>query len=249
MKKSIRESIATTGRIPAGQQLITDTILFEVLDTKNVISEGRNGKTIPATKVTGVFQIADQLNGNKRVYPFDVLREAVQSLMPDIQARTVWGQLDHPDDAKVELSKVSHLITNLRMDGKKIIGEAEILESLPLGKQLRTLMECGKVGVSSRGVGNLEMSEYDDEAVTVLPGFKLVTWDAVASPSVTGCYLESMGSGAVETPDFNLSVSEGLDGIRGRGKKSAIRSRIEERKRMNDLELADVFKEWLDSKK
>ncbi len=77
------------------------------------------------------------------------------------------------------------------MDGKKVIGEAEVLHKVPCGAALRGLFEHKvRVGISSRGVGDMEMVEHGGrEAYRVMPGYAFVTWDAVAEPSVTGAVL------------------------------------------------------------
>jgi hypothetical protein len=94
-------------------------------------------------------------------------------------------------DAKIHLDRVSHLITKIWMDGRKVYGEAEILHKLPLGACLRGLFEHkARVGISSRGVGDMEVVESRGQQVyRVMPGYSFVTWDAVAEPSVSGAIL------------------------------------------------------------
>jgi hypothetical protein len=94
-------------------------------------------------------------------------------------------------DAKIHLDRVSHVITKLWMEGRKVYGEAEILHKLPLGACLRGLFEHKvEVGISSRGVGDMEIVESNGrEVYRVMPGYAFVTWDAVAEPSVSGAIL------------------------------------------------------------
>lgn len=94
-------------------------------------------------------------------------------------------------DAKIHLDRVSHLMTKVWMDGRKVFGEAEILHNLPCGACLRGLFEHKvRVGISSRGVGDMEVVENaGKEMYQVLPGYTFVTWDAVAEPSVSGAIL------------------------------------------------------------
>ena len=87
-----RQLIAETGVIPAGMQLIRDTHAFNVLDTKNVVVEGRDGSEEPALRVTGLFQEGDTENANGRVYgTSDVLAPAVESIQTDILHRLPCG--------------------------------------------------------------------------------------------------------------------------------------------------------------
>lgn len=94
-------------------------------------------------------------------------------------------------DAKVHLDRVSHLITKVWMEGKDVWGEAEVLDKLHYGSELRGLIESGvRPGISSRGVGDMEVRESNgQELYYVMPGYSLVTWDVVAEPSVKKAYL------------------------------------------------------------
>jgi len=94
-------------------------------------------------------------------------------------------------DAKIHLDRVSHLMTKVWMEGRKVYGEAEILHKLPCGAALRGLFEHKvRVGISSRGVGDMEVVEHNGQEVyRVMPGYSFVTWDAVAEPSVGGAIL------------------------------------------------------------
>ena len=187
-----RGLIAETGAIPADMQLIQDTFSFEVLDKKNAITEDVNGNGVPVLRVTGLFQKGDAQNANGRVYPTsDCLGPAVRSIQEDVANRSVMGEFDHPADAKIHLDRVSHLITKLWMEGRKVYGEAEILHSMPCGAALRGLFEHKvRVGISSRGVGDMEVVEQNGQEVyRVMPGYAFVTWDAVAEPSVNGAIL------------------------------------------------------------
>jgi hypothetical protein len=186
-----RGLIAETGIIPAGLHFIRDSHSFRPIDTKKSIAEGKDGKEISIFKVTGLFQEADKQNANGRVYPRSVLATAVEEILKDAERRAVMGEFDHPPDAKIHLDRVSHLITKVWMDGKKVYGEAEVLDAQPYGRCLRGLFEQKvNTGISSRGVGDMEVRESGgQEFYEVLEGYSFVTWDAVAEPSVHGAQL------------------------------------------------------------
>ena len=185
-----RGLVAQTGCIPEGTMLLQDVWPLVILDTKSVVSEGVVGGA-PATRVTGVFQVADDTNANGRVYPRPILREAVGAIQEDITNRSVWGEFDHPPDAKIHLDRISHLITKIWMEGKSVFGEAEIIGELPHGSQLNTLLKRGRIGISSRGIGDMEVRDNGgQELYYVTEGYRFVTWDAVAEPSVTGAILQ-----------------------------------------------------------
>tara|TARA_R110000868_G_scaffold118613_6_gene314561 strand:- start:4318 stop:5061 length:744 start_codon:yes stop_codon:yes gene_type:complete len=188
-----RGMIAETGIVPTGFRLIQDTFSFDIIDKKNIVVEGRDGKELPAMRVSGLIQMGDKENANGRFYSTqEVLRPAVSSIQDDISGRAVMGEFDHPADAKIHLDRVSHLMTKVWMDGRKVFGEAEILHNLPCGACLRGLFEHKvRVGISSRGVGDMEVVENaGKELYRVMPGYAFVTWDAVAEPSVNGAILQ-----------------------------------------------------------
>lgn len=238
-----RGIIAETGNIPAGLQLIRDTFPFKIIDRKETVVEDKNGREVPVMRVTGLFQEGDKENANQRLYSTrEVLAPAVSSIQEDVSGRAVMGEYDHPADAKIHLDRVSHLITKVWMDGRKVYGEAEILHKLPLGACLRGLFEHkARVGISSRGVGDMEVVESRGQQVyRVMPGYSFVTWDAVAEPSVNGAIL-NIQEGILKrirpieaqknqfSPEvYNNKIVEAIEdyfGLRKRGPKTGIVSR------------------------
>ena len=188
-----RKLIAETGIIPVGLKFIQDVFQFEVIDRKETVTEDVNGREVPVMRVTGLIQHGDKENANGRFYSTnEVLAPAVRSIQEDVQNRAVMGEYDHPADAKIHLDRVSHLMSKVWMDGKKVYGEAEILHILPCGACLRGLFEHKvRVGISSRGVGDMEVVEQHGQQIyRVMPGYAFVTWDAVAEPSVNGAILQ-----------------------------------------------------------
>lgn len=154
-----------------------------VIDKLTVVNEGKANSSM---KIRGVFQRADEANANKRIYRKSILENSIKSLKPLIEGRMLVGELDHPDANIVRLQNASHVITNLKMVGNEMIGEAEIL-STPAGQVVKALISDGvKIGVSSRGMGTI--SEDKDGVKYVNEDFKLVTFDIVADPSTRGAY-------------------------------------------------------------
>jgi hypothetical protein len=122
-------------------------------------------------------------NANQRVYPVDEIERAVKTLNEQIQSGySVLGEVDHPDDLKVNLDRVSHMITNMWMEGPNGYGKFKILPT-PMGNLIRTMLESGvKLGVSSRGSGNV------DDMSGKVSDFEIITVDIVAQPSAPGAY-------------------------------------------------------------
>jgi len=123
-------------------------------------------------------------NANQRVYPVNEIQTAVKTLNDQIgSGYSVLGEVDHPDDLKINLDRVSHMITEMWMDGPNGYGKMKILPT-PMGQLVRTMLESGvKLGVSSRGSGNI--SEYGGGQVS---DFEIITVDVVAQPSAPGAY-------------------------------------------------------------
>lgn len=186
-----RGLVAQTGYLPVGTQLIQDSWPLIVKKKEKTISESVKGGA-PVTRVTGIFQEAEKKNANGRVYPKKVMAEAVDAIMEDIKAGNVWAEYDHPSDAKIHLDRISHIIRGLWMEGNTVFGEADVIEELPYGKQLATLLRYGRVGISSRGVGDIEAREGrgGQEEMVVCEGYRIVTFDCVAEPSVSGAVLQ-----------------------------------------------------------
>jgi hypothetical protein len=160
------------------------------------MSEDIHGDQVPVLRIGGQFQRAGLPNANGRIYPRNVLAQAIQDIQEDISSRRVLGEYDHPPDAKIHLDRVSHLITKLWMEGDTVFGECEVLENTTHGRQLKALLESNvNIGISSRGVGDMETTLYEgEEYYQVMPGYTFVTFDIVAEPSVHGSYMSMVES-------------------------------------------------------
>jgi len=122
-------------------------------------------------------------NANKRVYPVSEISNAVTTINEQIKnGNSVLGEVDHPDDLKINLDRVSHMIESMWMDGPNGYGKLKILET-PMGQLVKTMVEGGvKLGVSSRGSGNV------NESSGHVADFEIVTVDVVAQPSAPNAY-------------------------------------------------------------
>ena len=122
-------------------------------------------------------------NANQRVYPVSEITTAVQSVNEQLkEGKSVLGEVDHPDDLKINLDRVSHMIESMWMDGPNGYGKLKILET-PMGQLVKTMIQGGvKLGVSSRGSGNV------NESSGQVADFEIVTVDVVAQPSAPNAY-------------------------------------------------------------
>lgn len=187
-------SISKTGEIPHGLSLFAEERAFNVLNSR-VVTESKTGKK--RMRLTGIIQKSDSYNENGRIYSSTVLEEAVDAIQDGIISRKIMGELDHSSDAKIHMDRISHLMTKVWMEGDKVFGELEVIEEMPCGKMLKALIEAGvTVGISSRGVGDMRPIMVEDigEAYEVLPGYRFITWDIVAEPSVKEAELSVLES-------------------------------------------------------
>lgn len=183
------------------KRLLIDVLTFDV--RPEIIKESiqTNGKVL----VSGVIQRANSLNQNKRRYPKPILMREVSKYMELVRDRRSLGELDHPEESVINLSNVSHLITNLTWKGDDLIGTVEILPT-PAGNILKTLFESGvKVGISSRGLGSVK--EMGDGTVEVQEDFEILGWDMVSNPSTQGSFMYPIH----ESVDNRIVIAEGLN--------------------------------------
>ena len=138
----------------------------------------------------GIFIQGGVKNANERVYPVSEIESAVNTLNEQITTGySVLGEVDHPDDLKINLDRVSHMITSMWMDGANGFGKLKILPT-PMGQLVSTMLESGvKLGVSSRGSGNV------DDGSGRVSDFEIVTVDIVAQPSAPNAYPKAIYEG------------------------------------------------------
>lgn len=145
----------------------------------------------------GIMMQAELKNGNGRVYPIDEISRAVTDAQKRItEGYSIMGELNHPDTLSINLDRVSHIITEVAMDGNNAIGKMKLLNT-PCGNIAKALIEGGaRIGVSSRGTGNVNESGSVSD-------FSFTTVDIVSTPSAPDAYpdavMEALGSKKIMT--------------------------------------------------
>lgn len=150
----------------------------------NIITESvNNGKDI---YLSGVFMQANIQNRNGRNYPLNEMTKAVESMNESIRAYGgIFGELDHPTTLTINMDRISHVITAVKMVGNDVIGKARLLDT-PMGLIAKELAKSGvRYGVSSRGAGSVNESG-------MVSNFNVITVDLVATPSAQGAYPTTM---------------------------------------------------------
>jgi hypothetical protein len=145
------------------------------------VKEGND--SLKSLYMKGIFIQGGVKNANERIYPPNEIENAVDTLNKQIsEGYSVLGEVDHPDDLKINLDRVSHMITSMWMDGANGFGKLKILPT-PMGQLVTTMLESGvKLGVSSRGSGNV--NDMDGR----VSDFEIITVDIVAQPSAPNAY-------------------------------------------------------------
>ncbi len=143
------------------------------------LMESEDGKEL---FMQGLFIQGDIKNQNGRVYPGSEIERACNAIRERLKkGETVLGELDHPEELQINLDRVSHMITDMYCDGADGIGKLKIIDT-PMGNIARSLLKAGaKLGVSSRGSGNVTDSGRVSD-------FDIVTVDIVAQPSAPDAY-------------------------------------------------------------
>lgn len=158
--------------------------LYDVVPIKlELVESNEPGKVI----ARGEFGRCDVPTANKRRYGRPIIESNLERLNESIGRRRLFGELDHPNDGKTLLQRVSHVITNLSIDKDgRVIGEAEILDT-PQGTALKAILKAGcEVGVSSRGMGSVVLGKDGNEDVQ--EDYVLKTYDFVADPATRTAY-------------------------------------------------------------
>lgn len=166
------------------ENLTFDHAQMEVLTEDSALGEGKN------LYMKGIFIQGGVKNANHRVYPIHEITKAVSTINDQIkEGHSVLGEVDHPDDLKINLDRVSHMIMQMWMDGPCGYGKLKILPT-PMGELVKAMITSGvKLGVSSRGSGEV------NESTGHVSGFDIITVDIVAQPSAPNAYPKAIYEG------------------------------------------------------
>ena len=160
-------------------RLLSENLTFQ---QANIVVESANeGKDL---FMKGICIQGGVRNANQRVYPVNEIGRAVKTLNDQVTGGySVLGEVDHPEGLNINLDRVSHMITEMWMEDNNGYGKLKILPT-PMGTLVKTMLEAGvKLGVSSRGSGNVS-----EDGSGEVSDFEIITVDVVAQPSAPGAY-------------------------------------------------------------
>lgn len=103
---------------------------------------------------------------------------------------------NHPSETTIDLSRISHTITELHWEGSTLVGKLKFnltpgyckygIVSTQGDNCANLIMNGMTIGVSSRGVGSVEKKFGE---MVVGDDYEIVCWDVVATPSTPGAYI------------------------------------------------------------
>ena len=136
--------------------------------------------------LSGIMQMTETQNGNGRIYQHNTMVREVKNYQKLVKENRALGELDHPDDSVINLRNASHMVTQIWMEDKNVMGKIKVLDT-PSGKILKELVNGGvTVGVSSRGMGSVR----EDKGQTIVEDdFQLICFDMVSEPSTPGAFM------------------------------------------------------------
>lgn len=180
--------------------------------------------------VSAVFQKYGVENANGRIYPEHVLKKEVERYMSMVKERNAIGELNHPSESVIDLSRVAMNIIELHWEGRTLVGKLELLTSPGFRKygiisnqadQAANLLLSGiKIGVSSRGLGTVTNKMG---VLYVSDDYEIVCWDIVSTPSTPGSWI--------------MPNDEGL--------KPYVESKVEDSSKSKLFEDLEKFTDWL----
>lgn len=156
------------------------------------------GSTI--TYIEGIFAQADLKNRNGRVYPKYILEKAINEYIEKfVITNRALGELNHPTTPQVDPERACIKIESLEWAGPNVIGKAKVL-STPKGQLLQSLIQDGvKLGVSTRGLGSVRKSRFNNEDVSLVEDdYQIRAIDVVHNPSGIDCFVD----GILENVEF-----------------------------------------------
>jgi len=138
-----------------------------------LINEGQKFFIPEGTMVIeGIIGVADILNTNDRIYPFNEYKRHISQMQESINSG-LFGELFHPDGMDVNIERMTHRILEIKLlENGNVWGKFLLMDNFH-GRQCQSVVKCGgNLPVSSRGYGSID----DRKHVTL---DTLATWDIV----------------------------------------------------------------------
>ena len=192
----------------------------------------------------GVFAQFGVENNNHRIYEEKEYLPHLDYLKKKISENRLLGELDHPDKFDISLSKVSHLIEEVKYDPKKrqIVGRIKLLDT-PSGQIAKNLVDTGvPISISSRAAGVVK----ENKKVEIK---RIFTYDLVADPGFENATMkkinESFGfsndDDTVAIYDMGAEFPSFLENTNNEGIYTETPEKTEQKMDNNESELQSDF--------
>ena len=184
-------------------------LITEHINEIEYLTEGKGKEQY----IKGIFMQSDIKNQNGRVYPHAVLQKEVKNFNTKyVNEGRALGELGHPMGPVINLDRVSHVIKELKEDGKNFIGKAKVMDT-PNGKIVKNFISEGiKLGVSSRGMGSLKLNKNGVNEVQ--SDFVLSTIDIVADPSAPDAFVNGIMEGKEWIWENGVIIEKDIDAMK-----------------------------------
>lgn len=166
-------------------RLITE--FNDKVKSKCVINESTKEKNY---YIEGIYCQSEVENRNGRIYPKEVLTEAMNTYIADyVKTNRAFSELNHPEHPQVNLERACALIKELHASGNDYVGKAIVLDT-PMGNIVKGILAGGgQVGVSTRALGDIDTRNGVDY---VQPGLVVSAIDVVADPSAPKAFVNGI---------------------------------------------------------
>jgi hypothetical protein len=139
------------------------------------------------------FMVANEINGNKRLYPPQVIEAMVNDWQPYLresrgQGRLtiLTGEMEHPSDKGKKRPEYLETVVRwdtLDWDGKRVNIEGDLILTAK-GRDVEILMDAGvNPGASFRGVGEARIEKVNGEKIEIVEWVSMNAADLVGDPS------------------------------------------------------------------
>lgn len=146
-------------------------------------------------KITAVLQSFNVPNRNRRYYPLNIMKEAIDKFIEQVNNGEAFGELGHPEDTNLTRSVtihpqyVSHIVKKAWLEDNILKGEIE--PTGPYGDALKDLALKGRIGFSAR-VYATNWIKNNDGLEEPRGKIHIICYDAVIIPSHKEAYVESI---------------------------------------------------------
>jgi hypothetical protein len=183
-----------------------DKLVLILENSGSNLSKGENGDYV----LEGIFAQFGVENNNNRIYEEKEYLPHLDYLKKKITENRLLGELDHPDKFDISLSKVSHLIEDVRYDSKKrqIIGKIRLLDT-PSGQIAKNLVDTGvPISISSRAAGVVG----ENKKVQIK---RIFTYDLVADPGFENAQMKKINESLGFENSDNLAIYDMTEAFPG----------------------------------